>query len=158
MTKIAIRKPYDPSEPVRKSFLKPTRAKQSMKDECDINKIIPNYSKTGLITHVNTIQGHYGDFADVDEYQISLNNVLAAQDAFLELPAKIRARFANSPYEFVEFATNPDNLDEMRKMGLAPPAEPDPKPETIPVKEPNEEAPLQPGDKPKSKKATPGSE
>ena len=38
---------------------------------------------------------------------------------FLDLPAKVRDRFKNDPGQFLEFATDPSNVDELVKMGLA---------------------------------------
>jgi len=86
---------------------------------CDVNNILAQYDKTGLITHVNKAVGEYGDFTAVNEYQESLNTVIAAREAFAELPSKIRARFNNDPGEFFEFATNPDNGQAMVELGLA---------------------------------------
>ncbi len=97
----------------------PTPTQQHLKAECDINNILRQYDKTGLITHVNNATAQYGDFTEVNEYQESLNRVIAAQDAFAALPSHVRKRFANDPGEFFEFATDPSNFDAMVEMGLA---------------------------------------
>lgn len=39
--------------------------------------------------------------------------------SFMTLPASVRERFANDPGEFLKFAEDPANLDEMVDMGLA---------------------------------------
>ena len=36
--------------------------KQSFADECDINNIMKRYIKDGVVNHLNTYQGNYGDF------------------------------------------------------------------------------------------------
>lgn len=95
--------------------------KQSDKDSCDIGLILKKYDQTGLITHVNNAVAQYGDYTKVNEYQESLNLVHKAQKAFDELPVDIRKRFAYDPGQFFEFATNPQNADEMVKLGLAVP-------------------------------------
>ena len=92
---------------------------QHHKDACSISQILSMYDKNGLITHVNRSKAQYGDFTQVNEYQESLNMVIRAQDAFSELPSDIRKRFQNDPGQFFEFATNPDNQEEMVKLGLA---------------------------------------
>lgn len=92
---------------------------QSEKNNCDVNQILKKYDKTGLITHVNRSVSSYGDFSEVNEYQDSLNFVIAAREAFDELPADIRKKFNNDPGFFFEFCTNPDNQDEMIELGLA---------------------------------------
>lgn len=99
-------------------------AKQAFKDECDINTIMSKYAKTGLIEHVQRVQGSYGDFTSVQDYQLSLNQVIEAQEAFDHLPAKIRARFNNDPSHLMAFIQNADNYDEAVKLGLVEPKEP----------------------------------
>lgn len=96
--------------------------RQSMKDECDVNVIIRRFHKTGLVDHLNVHEGQYGDFAEID-YHEALNTVREADHMFLTLPSDVRTRFDNDPGKFLEFSTNPDNLDAMRELGLAYPAE-----------------------------------
>lgn len=95
------------------------RTEQHHKDACDVGQILARYDKTGLITHVSAATARYGDFTQANEYQESLNMVIRAQDAFDQLPAKVRKRFDNDPGAFFEFATDPANLDEMVSLGLA---------------------------------------
>lgn len=105
--------------------------KQQFKDECDINNVLKKYDSTGLITHVNKTQARFGDFTEVNEYQESLNIVIAAQAAFDALPSALRKRFANDPGLYVEFVTNPENEAEMIRLGMAkerPQAAPAPAP------------------------------
>jgi phage internal scaffolding protein len=42
-----------------------------------------------------------------------------AEESFYRLPSKVRMKFDNDPLDFIDFASNPDNLDEMRELGLA---------------------------------------
>lgn len=92
---------------------------QSHRNKCSIETIIRQYDKTGLITHVNNAIGNYGDYTEVNEYQESLNLVMEAEDAFKELPSNIRKKFNFDPGEFFEFATNPENKEELIDLGLA---------------------------------------
>ncbi len=112
--------PYTVYDRVQIHFKEKSLTKQAMKDECDINKIMAQMQKTGMTDHVNTHQGNYGDFTEVQDYQTSMNQVIAARDAFETLPAKVRARFRNSPAEFFEFVDDSENEDEMRELGLLP--------------------------------------
>lgn len=116
------------------------RTKQAHKDECDINRILHTYDKTGLITHVSASVAQYGDFTEVNEYQESLNTVIAAQNAFDELPASIRKKFGNDPGAFFEFATDPDNADAMVTLGLANAPDVPLAPEPVEVRVVNEAA------------------
>lgn len=123
--KRTIRKPYDAPQRLQIFFLDEDgnpaigRCKQSHKAECDINNILRNYDRTGLITHVNRSTAEYGDYSEVNEFQDSLNMVISATDSFMELPSEIRKKFGNDPGNFFEFATDPKNAAEMVELGLA---------------------------------------
>lgn len=109
---------------VAKHFTLPSLAKQSFLKETDINNIMRKFEKDGLLEHVNTHKGDYGNFIGYEDYHSSLNSILLAEEAFLTIPSKIRATFNNDPVQFLEFAQNPENLDKMIEMGLAPAREP----------------------------------
>ena len=112
-------------ERVAVRFTEPSLAKQSFKNECDINQLMRKYQKTGVIEHLNTHQGDYGNFIGFEDYQISLNRILEAEDAFSTIPSEIRNKFSNDPAKFLEFVQNPANLAEMQEMGLANPPRPE---------------------------------
>lgn len=90
---------------------------QSHKRITDVNYIIKQYDKTGLIIHQNKIEAQYGDMTG-DDYKTMLDTVIKAQNAFDELPSKIRKRFNNSPEEYLRFFEDPDNRDEAKQLGL----------------------------------------
>lgn len=96
-----------------------SNVQQSFKDECDINKIIKTYDKTGVINHVNGLQAQYGDFSELKDYHGSYNQILEAQASFDALPAVIRKRFNNDPGELLKFVADEKNVDEMVELGLA---------------------------------------
>ena len=101
-----------------------TPTKQSFKDECDINKIISKFQRTGVVTHVNKHAGQYG-FAPAIDFQSALALVAQARDQFADLPSKIRSRFGNDPQQFLAFCENPDNRSEMALLGLLKPEPPE---------------------------------
>lgn len=92
--------------------------KQSEAAACDINNIMSQYERTGLIPHVAQYQGQYADLGDSLSYHDSMNAVIAAQNAFDSLPANIRARFGNDPAAFLDFVNDDSNREEMGRMGL----------------------------------------
>ncbi|WP_445712128.1 MULTISPECIES: hypothetical protein [Pseudomonadati] len=94
-----------------------SRAKQSFKEECDINTIVKRFSVTGQVP-VSPLQPQYGDFSGVFDYQTALNAVIAAQESFSALPATLRNRFANDPAAFVDFCSDESNREEMIRLGL----------------------------------------
>lgn len=97
--------------------------KQNHKNECDINFIMSKHAKTGLITHVSNKAPQYGEYETID-YKEAMNLVISAQESFDSLPATLRKRFGNDPNEYFQFVHDPDNRDEMIKMGLIKPSEP----------------------------------
>jgi phage internal scaffolding protein len=98
-------------------FSKPSLTKQSFRDECDINNILRKFNVTGQLPS-GSVQPQYGDFSGITDYQSALNAVMAAQDSFLELPAKVRAKFGNDPAVFLDFVSDEANKDEMKALGL----------------------------------------
>jgi len=98
-------------------FVGSSRTQQSFRDECDINNILRKFNVTGELP-LGSVQPQYGDFSGITDYQSALNAVMEAQDSFLALPAKVRARFQNDPAFFVEFASDEANKDEMKALGL----------------------------------------
>lgn len=93
--------------------------KECFKDECDINRIWAKYMKTGVLDHVKSIEGVFGDFTDAKDYQESLNAINAAGEAFMSLPSDVRTRFENDPARLMDFLSDSSNLDEAVKLGLA---------------------------------------
>lgn len=73
----------------------------------------------------------YGDFASVPDYQSAAQIYINAQNQFNSLDAHVRKRFNNNPAEFLEFASDASNVDEMVKLGLATIRQ-----ETAPVSDP----------------------
>lgn len=109
--------------------------KQCFKDECDINKIMEKYIKTGQLPALQEKDPSYGDFTTLNDFQEAQELIIKANDQFEALPAAIRDRFQNDPEQFIAFVENPDNLEEMIKLGVAtkkedikPTPTPDPKP------------------------------
>lgn len=97
------------------------RAKQSMRDECDVNLIMARHKVTGLVGHVSATMPEYGDFTNAIEYQDAKNQIIRAEQAFMSLPANVRARMENDPGKFLEFMADPENEDEAIALGLINP-------------------------------------
>lgn len=96
----------------------PSLTHQSFQQECDINNIMRNYQKTGLINHLSKHSPSYGDFISSSDYRENMDHILAASDAFNALPALLRKRFNNDPAEFLAFVEDGNNLTEMAQLGL----------------------------------------
>ncbi|QCQ84809.1 internal scaffolding protein [Blackfly microvirus SF02] len=101
----------------------PSLTRQEFLDECDINTIMAHYEANGVISHVNRAAPQYIDLTTMPpDYQTALGLLAEAETAFMTLPATVRREFNNDPQEFVAFASDPENLPQMRTWGLAPPA------------------------------------
>lgn len=102
------------------------RTRQSEADACDVNRIVDRYRRTGVIPS-DARNALFLDVSSVVDYRDALDRVSRAQEAFMQLPAKVRARFANDPAEFLDFCSDPANREEMKALGLmeeAMPVEP----------------------------------
>lgn len=97
---------------------------QHFQDECCIHRILEQSMRTGAVQNVTRAIARYGDFTEVNEYRENLHKISEANDAFAQLPATVRREFDNDPGKFFEFASNPANIDKLRELGLAKPAEP----------------------------------
>lgn len=95
----------------------PSLAQQHMKDECDINVIVERFGVTGQLP-VMPLEPSYGDFSGVNDYHSALNAIRASEEAFMALPAKIRAKFDHDPNALLEFLQNETNRDEAIELGL----------------------------------------
>ena len=95
----------------------PSLAQQHMKDECDINVIVERFGVTGHLP-VKAIEPSYGDFSGVSDYHTALNKIKAADEAFMALPAKLRAKFDHDPNALLNFLENEQNRDEAIELGL----------------------------------------
>lgn len=112
----------------------PSRTRQEFRDECDINRILSSYQRTGALQHFAKYSGSYGDFTACD-FQTAQNLIIRARELFDALPSNIR-REVSTPEGFLSFVQDPKNADKMREYGLisepSAPA-PTPPPATPPV-------------------------
>lgn len=109
-------------------------AKQSFKDECNINKIMAKFQRTGVLNHYAKHAPQYMDVPAI-EYLDALTTIADANSMFEELPSTIRAKFENDPSKFLAFVQDPKNLEECRELGLANPSSlSDTQPDTPPKK------------------------
>lgn len=107
-----IRKPFDDREEFPgEVFEEPTLTQQHFFNETNINEILSRYSVTGVLP-VNSQDAWYADISDIPQsYQAALEVSKAAQEHFLQLPAKVRAFFENDVSRYVDFVTNPSESD-----------------------------------------------
>lgn len=122
----------------------PGRTRQSEKDSCDINKLMAKYERVGSIPGPDR-ELLFADVSNVGDFREALERVEHAQEMFMKQPAKLRARFANDPAEFLDFCSDENNRSEMKELGLLkeevvvqPPEEPVVPAEPVPAAPPEE--------------------
>lgn len=93
------------------------RTQQAHKDDADINVIVRRFGLTGELPE-NFRMPVSGDFTGVSDFQTAMQMVVAAQEAFMELPGEMRARFNNDPAQLMAFLEDGSNRDEAEKLGL----------------------------------------
>ena len=121
--KIKFKKNYEPSSGSEfdQSGQK-SRTVQSESDNCDINKIMERFNRTGKLPLMQTQPARYGD-ARVVDFATAQQIVKDAKDQFNELPSKTRKYFGNDPQAFLEALndTSEDNAKQLLKLGILVP-------------------------------------
>ena len=96
-----------------------TKAVQSQKEECDINNIVKKYLRTGELPGARAAA--FMDLTAVPKYQDALNQVIQAEEAFMELPAEVRSAFDNDPAKLIEASLDGKNRAKFIELGLISP-------------------------------------
>ena len=113
--------------------------KQEFARQCDINRIVSSYVRTGHYENEKGI-GMFQDVSNIPDYQSSLQLVINAKRSFEDLDPNLRKRFNNSPQELLEFLQDERNNEEAIKLGLREkPKQKDPEPDPEPIPEPPNE-------------------
>ena len=99
----------------------PSMTQQQFKDEADINNIMARYQKTGVLVDPltqSTRKPMFDDFSELGDFRDHQQAVIDAQELFMQLPSRVRARFQNDPAELLQWLSDPANKDEAIELGL----------------------------------------
>ncbi len=91
------------------------RTKQSQKDECDINKLLDRAARQGGLSHLEKYEAKYEDYSNYD-FETHTNKIAEMATCFENLPADIKREFNQSPDEFFEFVTQPENVEDLPRL------------------------------------------
>ncbi len=94
--------------------------KQADKDGCDINLILKNYTRTGVLP-VSTARPYYGNFENGLNYHEAQNQILEAKADFEKLPSHVREHVDNDPGKFLDMVMDPNRSQELFDLGLTDP-------------------------------------
>nr|QJB19087.1 MAG: internal scaffolding protein [Microvirus sp.] len=97
---------------------KPKRTDQSFKNSCDINIIMAQYAKTGLLPQQNSSTPRYIDNTTIPNLEQAFNVVNTAHNLFYDLPPTIRKLMDNDPSQLENFINNPQNKQLLINEGL----------------------------------------
>lgn len=111
---------------IQSTFTKPSRTKQAPAREVDINYIVNRYLKTGQMPMPES-EPQYGYMPSIDLAE-AYDQIFAAEEHFLSLPAATRAAFNNSPIELLKAVENGET-DLLKQHNLLRETEPDPSPD-----------------------------
>lgn len=112
----ALRRPIKKVDPKAKG-----KTDQSFADQCDINRIVAVFMKTGDEMMLKRRQGFYADFSYAPSDLLEAHRIIKeADEAFLDLPSHVRERFQNDPSQIVGFVQDPKNYEEAVELGLIP--------------------------------------
>lgn len=117
---------------------------QADAEQCDINVLVRQFGVMSDMPVGNPKVPLPDEFYEITDFQSAMNKVREAEEAFMAMPAEVRAEMGHDPGKFVAFAADPANLDRMRKWGLAPPA---PVPPSVPPKTDDSQSPEPPAPK-----------
>lgn len=104
-------------------FTDPSETKQEFKQETDINYIIAKFTATGVLPERKS-KPLYADFSKVPDFRTYKQIVVEAEEAFMELPSELRAKFDNDPAKMMAWAADPRNTDKASDLGLVGTPEP----------------------------------
>lgn len=101
-------------------FTDPSLTRGSFKDECDVNRIVANYRRTGLINHVGKRTPQYGDAPEID---FTTAACIQAEIASHEAEAAMRPE-TPSPAENGEAESTVESVEKAVKTATGEPSEP----------------------------------
>lgn len=105
-------------KPVHLNCSEPLLTDQSYKRSTDINSIMAQYAKTGMLPNFRKNPPMYIDETQIPDAITSFNIVNRAQELFQELPAIVRKAMDNNPALMENFIANEENHDFLLKHGV----------------------------------------
>lgn len=94
-----------------------SRTKSEFKDECNINNIVKQCIKTGVMPS-GTREPMFEDFSNVGSYNDAVAQVAEANSTFEGLPSEIREKFDHSVQNLIDFIGDEANTEEAQELGL----------------------------------------
>lgn len=99
-------------------FTEPSRTKQADMEKCDLRYQLARFQKTGLMGNLRSDEPLTGDFSEIDDLITAQNRLIDLEEQFMAMPAALRKKFDNDPFNMLEWLQKEENYDEAVKYGL----------------------------------------
>lgn len=97
---------------------KPKMTDQSGLKASNINNIMEQYKRTGVLPEVRQKIARYVDNTEIPSLEEAHDIIVEAREMFMALPAQVRKLMDNDPTRLVEFIKDPENVDVLIKYGV----------------------------------------
>ncbi len=98
--------------PFAQDFSGDTLTQQHFKDSCDVNNIVAAYQNTGIDPYADRITNQKFGYASSQSFEEALRATAEVNSAFADLPSAERSRFSNSPAQWLDHITTPEETTE----------------------------------------------
>lgn len=112
---------------------KPVLTDQSGKKMSDINNIMLQYSRTGLLPQERSHLARYIDNTEIPSLMDAQEQINTAREMFMTLPAQIRKLMDNDPTKLIDFVKDPQNQTVLIEYGVLEKRKTDPQSTQPPV-------------------------
>lgn len=121
MSKIKFRTVYTARDEEHSGivFSSDSLAQQQFRDECDVNRIVDQYVRTGVLDHLSEVAPQYGDVTEVPtDLMAAYDAVGRAEEAFMQLPSQLRKDLNNDPSRLSAWLRDENNRETAVRYGL----------------------------------------
>lgn len=113
----------------------PKLTDQSFAKMCDINTIMAQYAKTGMLPHFKKADPQFIDTTELPSLMDAHAAVNHSKKLFNDLPAVIRRAMDNNPANLENYLSDPENQKFLLKHGVLEDKTPKPKENTLTEKD-----------------------
>lgn len=118
--KVKILKRYDDSTNDGLIFTEDSLTHQEFYEDTLTDNILNKFIRVGANPYIPADVGDYIDTTSVGDFQSNMDKFNEVCDFFNSLPSDLRLKFQNNPRVFAQFASNPDNLEQLMDLNLVP--------------------------------------
>lgn len=118
MARIVYREGDQPVNEGTACTLAEGKTRQSDADEADINKVL-HRAMAGAVPLPRPLEDLvYADVSVITDFKEAKDRVTRAEQAFMQLDAKVRARYDNDPALFLDGFSTPEGLAQLEELGV----------------------------------------